>query len=63
MLWPVFVWIFFHTTEFGSSEYSEKNVYVSQLSLVWSMVGTIGTGAASYKYLVQVSPIFLVLFL
>ena len=46
----------FHTTDFGSSEHSEEKVYeVCTLSgLGWS-AASLGTGAASYKQLVQVS--------
>ena len=57
MFWPVCL-DFFHATDFGGSEHSEEKVYeVSILfDLSWSTV-SIGTGAASYKRLVQVSPI------
>ena len=50
---------FFHATDFGGSEHSEEKVYEVYIlfELSWSAV-SIGTGAASYKRLVQVSPIF-----
>ena len=50
---------FFHSTDFRGSEHSEGKVYevYTQSGLSWSAV-SIGTGAASYKQLVQVSPIF-----
>ena len=50
---------FFHAMYFGGSEHSEEKVYEVYIlfGLSWSAV-SIGTGAASYKRLVQVSPIF-----
>ena len=50
---------FFHATDFGGSEHSEEKVYKVYIlfELCWSTV-SIGTGAASYKRLVQVSPFF-----
>ena len=50
---------FFHATYFGVSEHSEEKVYEVYIlfELGWSAV-SIGTGAAIYKRLVQVSPIF-----
>ena len=47
------------TMDFGCSEHSEEKEYeIYTLSgLSWSAV-TLGTGAASYKHLVQVSQIF-----
>ena len=54
-------WDHLHATDFGSPEHSEEKVYEvhTQSGLSWSAVsiGT-GAGAASYKQLVQVSPIF-----
>ena len=49
---------FFHATDFRGSEHSEEKVYEVYIlfELSWSAV-SIGTGAASYKQLVQVSPI------
>ena len=46
-------------TDFGGSEHSEEKVYEVYIlfELSWSAV-SIRTGAASYKRLVQVSPIF-----
>ena len=62
--WGVYLY-FFHATDFWSSEHSKEKVvamYIYTLSrLSWSAV-SIRTGAASYKHLVQVSPI-LALFL
>ena len=45
--------------DFGGSEHSEEKVYEVYIRFErsWSSV-SIGTGAASYKRLVQVSPIF-----
>ena len=45
--------------DFGSSEHSEEKVYEVYIlsGLSWS-VASLGTGASSYKRLVQVSPIF-----
>ena len=45
--------------DFGDSEHSKEKVYEVYIlfELSWSAV-SIGTGAASYKRLVQVSPIF-----
>ena len=59
MFWPVVRQDFFHATEFGGSEHSEEKVYevYSLFELSWSAV-SIGTGATSYKRLVQVSPVF-----
>ena len=50
---------FFHATDFWGSEHSEEKVYEVYIlfELSWSAV-SIGTGAASYKRLVQVSPSF-----
>ena len=50
---------FFHAMDFGGAELSEVKVYDVYIlfELSWSTV-SIGTGAASYKRLVQVSPIF-----
>ena len=52
---------FFHATDFRGPEHSKEKVYMYevyiQFELSWSAV-SIGTGAASYKRLVQVSPIF-----
>ena len=50
---------FFHATDFGGLEHSEEKVYEMYIlfELSWSAV-SIKTGAASYKRLVQVSPIF-----
>ena len=50
---------FFHATDFGGSEHSEEKVYEVYIlfELSWSTV-CIGTGAASYKQLVQVSQMF-----
>ena len=50
---------FFHAMDFGCSEHSEEKVYevYTQSGIRWSTV-SIGTGAVSYKRLVQVSPIF-----
>ena len=55
MFWPDF----FHAMDFGGSEHSEEKVYEMYilLGLSWNAV-SIGTGAASYKRLVHVSPIF-----
>ena len=46
---------FFHAMDFGGSEHSEEKVYEVYIlfELSWSTV-SIGTGAASYKRLVQV---------
>ena len=51
--------VFFYATDFRGSKHSKDKVYeVCILSgLSWSAV-SIGTRAASYKRLVQVSPIF-----
>ena len=45
--------------DFGDSEHCEEKAYEMYIlfGLSWSAV-SIGTGAASYKRLVQVSPIF-----
>ena len=50
---------FFHATNFGGSEHSKEKVYEGYIlfGLSWSAV-SIATGAASYKRLVQMSPIF-----
>ena len=50
---------FLHATDFRGSEHSEEKVYEVYIlfELSWSDV-SIGTGAASYKRLVQGSPIF-----
>ena len=50
---------FFHATDFGGSEHSKEKVYEVYIlfELSWSAV-PIEIGAASYKRLVQVSPIF-----
>ena len=50
---------FLHATDFGASEHSEEKVYEVYIlfGLSWSAV-CIGTRAASYKQLVQVSQIF-----
>ena len=50
---------FFHAMDFGGSEHSEEKVYEVYIlfEISWSAV-SIGTGAASYKRLIQVSPIF-----
>ena len=50
---------FIHAMDFGGSEQSEEKVYEGYIlfEISWSAV-SIGTGAASYKWLVQVSPIF-----
>ena len=50
---------FFHAMDIGGSEHSEEKVYEVYIlfEFSWSAV-SIGTGAASYKWLVQVSPIF-----
>ena len=50
---------FFHAMEFRGSEHSEEKVYEVYIlfELSWSSV-SIGTGAASYKRLVQVRLIF-----
>ena len=47
---------FFHAMDFGDSEHSEEKVYEVYIlfELSWSAV-SIGTGAASYRQLVQVS--------
>ena len=47
---------FFHATEFGSSENIEEKVYqvYTKSGLSWSAV-SLGTEAASYTLLVQVS--------
>ena len=49
----------FHAMDFGGSEHSEEKVYEVYVLFgpSWSAV-SIRTGAASYKRLVQVSPIF-----
>ena len=46
--------------DFGGSEHSEEKVYevYTQFGLSWSTV-SIGTGAASYKLLVQVRALLL----
>ena len=48
----------FYAMDFRGSDHSEEKVYevYTQFGLSWSTV-FIGTGAASYKRLVQVSPI------
>ena len=53
---------FFHASDFGGSEHIEEMVYevYTQSGLSLSAV-FIGTGAASYKRLVQVSPILALL--
>ena len=50
---------FFHAMDFQGSEHSEENIYEVYILFErgWNAV-SIGTGAASYKRLVQVSPIF-----
>ena len=50
---------FFHAMDFRGSEHSEEKEYEVYIlfELSWSSV-SIGTGAASYKRLVQVSPTF-----
>ena len=50
---------FFHATDFRGSEHSEEKVYEVYIlfGLSWSAV-SIGTASASFKQLVQVSPIF-----
>ena len=50
---------FFDATDFRGPEHSEEKVYEVYIlfGLSWSAV-SVGTGADSYKRLVQVSPIF-----
>ena len=50
---------FFHATDFGDSEHSKEKEYEVYFLFVLSYSAvSIGTGATSYKRLVQVSPIF-----
>ena len=42
--------------DFGSSEHSEEKVY--EVYILSGLSWSVGTGAASYKWLVQVSLIF-----
>ena len=50
---------FFHAMDFGSSEHTEEKIHKVYIlsGLSWSAV-SLGTGATSYKQLVQVSLIF-----
>ena len=59
MFWPVSALIFFMLQTSGGSEHSEEKVYEVYIlfELSWS-AASIETGAAGYKRLVQVSPIF-----
>ena len=47
---------FFHATDFRGLEHSEEKVY--EVYILFGLSWSDGTGAASYKRLVQVNPIF-----
>ena len=51
--------MFFHAMDFRSSEHSKKSVYEVYIlsGLSWSAV-SLGTGAASCKWLVELSLVF-----